>query len=112
MRIISEDAYLSADFVKRDVTLIRKTANEMQLADVRQRLAEGEDLSSIDYLGLVDVEEMEIGDEDALTLQAVDFLDAVRSGRTPDVNAEAGSMAIRTAERIIEAADAAGARMV
>ena len=111
LRIISEDAYVSADFVKRSVTLIQKTANDPQLTELRSRLAAGEDLSSIDYVDIIDVEEMKVGDEDALTLQATDFLNSVRTGSPkPEIDAEAGSMAIRTAERIMQKATAAGAQ--
>ncbi len=112
LRIISEDSYVSADFVKKHVTLVRKIANEEQLFDLRTRLAAGEDLSNIDYVDLVEVEEPVVGDEDALTLQAKDFLHSVRTGEKPYIDAEAGSMAIRTAERIMETATAAGARML
>ncbi len=112
LRIISEDAYISADFVKKHVTLIRKIANEDQLIDLRTRLAAGEDLSSIDYVDLVEVEEPAVGDEDALTLQAKDFLHSVRTGEKPYIDADAGSMAIRTAERIMETAMASGTRML
>ena len=55
---------------------------------------------------------MKVGDGDALTLQATDFLNSVRTGSPPEIDAEAGSMAIRTAERIVEKATAAGAKMV
>ena len=68
LRIISEDSYVSADFVKKSVTMVRKIANEEQLLDLRTRLAAGEDLSSIDYVDLVEVEEPTVGDEDALSL--------------------------------------------
>jgi predicted dehydrogenase len=112
LRIISEDSYVSADFVKKHVTLVRKIANEEQLLDLRTRLAAGEDLSNIDYVDLVEVEEPHVGDEDALTLQAKDFLHSVRTGEKPYIDAEAGSIAIRTAERIMETATAAGARML
>ncbi|MFT4592440.1 MAG: putative dehydrogenase [Phycisphaerales bacterium] len=112
LRIISEDSYVSADFVNKSVTMVRKIANEEQLLDLRARLAAGEDLSSIDYVDLVEVEEPVVGDEDALTLQAKDFLHSVRTGEKPYIDAEAGSMAIRTAERIMEQATASGARML
>lgn len=112
LRIISEDSYVSADFVKKHVTMVRKIANEEQLYDLRTRLAAGEDLSSIDYVDLVEIEEPSVLDEDALTLQAKDFLHAIRTGEKPPVDAEAGSMAIRTAERIMEQAIASGARML
>jgi predicted dehydrogenase len=112
LRIISEDAYVSADFVKKSVTLIQKTANDPQLTELRSRLAAGEDLSSVDYVDIIDVEELKVGDADALTLQATDFLNSVRTGSPPEIDAEAGSMAIRTAERIVQQATAAGAKSV
>ncbi len=112
LRIISEDTYVSADFVKRTGTVVRKTANAAQLADVRERLKSGEDLSNIDYLDLVKVDTLTIGDDEPLRRQIDDFLTAVRTGRRPEVDAKAGLAAVRTAERIVEAAGAAGARRV
>jgi len=111
-RIISEDAYVSADFVKREGTVVRKTANEAQLAEIREQLRAGKDLSDVDYLELVNVEPLNVRDEEPLTLQAQEFLAAVRGERRPQVDAEAGFAAVRTAERIMESARAAGARMV
>ncbi|UCD74411.1 MAG: Gfo/Idh/MocA family oxidoreductase [Phycisphaerales bacterium] len=112
LRIISEDAYVSADFVARRGTVVRKIANEEQLADVRKRLAAGEDLSSINYLELVKVDELDVKESEPLKAQIDDFLSAVRDGRRPTVDAEAGFAAVRTAERIMECARAAGARLV
>ncbi len=112
IRIISEDAYVSADFVGRSGTVVRKRANAEQLGELRGRLAAGEDLSSIDYLQWVRVDELAVGDGEPLKLQIDDFIDAVRTGRRPMVDAEAGSAAVRTAERIVAAARAAGAKMV
>jgi predicted dehydrogenase len=112
IRIISEDTYVSADFVNRKGTVVHKTANAEQLAEVRERLKAGEDLSQIDYLDLVSVEELDIAAGEPLQLQIDDFLASVRSGRRPAVDARAGFAAVRTAERIVEAARTAGARMV
>jgi predicted dehydrogenase len=112
IRIIGESHYVSADFGARTGTMVRKTANAEQLGAVRARLRGGEDLSSLNYLELVQVEPLAIGGEDPLTLQAQDFLDAVRRGRPPEVDAETGLAAVRTAERIVAAAKEAGARMV
>jgi predicted dehydrogenase len=112
IRIISEDTYVSADFVRHTGTVVRKTANERQLADVRQRLKAGEDLSSINYLELVQVDQLDVKEGEPLKLQIDDFLSAVRSGRPPEVDARAGFAAVRTAERIVAAAREAGARMV
>jgi predicted dehydrogenase len=66
----------------------------------------------VNYLDLVKVEPLAVGAGDPLTLQFADFVRAVRTGERPFVDAEAGSAAVRTAERIVEAARAAGARMV
>lgn len=109
IRIIGEDAYVSADFVARTGTVVRKRANEVQLDDLRRRLRAGEDLSDVNYLDLVQVEELEVGDGEPLRLQIDDFLAAVRSGRRPQVDARAGFAAVRTAERIVESARVAGA---
>jgi predicted dehydrogenase len=112
LRIISEDAYVSADFVARSGTVVRKTANAQQLAEVREMFKAGHDLTSVDYLKLVKVEPLQVGEGEPLKLQIEDFLDAVRTGRRPVVDAQAGFAAVRTAERIVAAARAAGARMV
>jgi predicted dehydrogenase len=112
LRIISEDAYVSADFVARKVSVVRKTANAAQLADLRARLSAGEDLSHMNYLDLVTVDELAVESAEPLKLQLEDFLDAVRHGRRATVDAQAGFAAVRTAERIVDAARAAGARML
>jgi predicted dehydrogenase len=112
MRIISEDTYISADFVARTGTLVRKTANAEQLAAVREELRAGKDLSELNYLDLVKVDSLEIGHEEPLKLQIDDFLRCVREGARPAVDAQAGFAAVRTAERIIMAARAAGSKMV
>lgn len=112
LRIISEDSYVSADFVNHKGTVIRKLANAEQLAEVRQRLAAGEDLSNIDYVDLVKVDELGVAETEPLRAQIDDFLAAVREGRRPTVDAEAGFAAVHTAERIMECARAAGARLV
>jgi predicted dehydrogenase len=112
IRIISEDTYISADFVARSGTVMRKTANADQLAALRSRLKAGEDLSDVDYRTLVHSEPLAVGAGEPLKLQIEDFLSAVRCGRRPTVDANAGFAAVRTAERIMAAARLAGARMV
>ena len=112
IRLISEDAYVSADFVAKKGNVVRKTANALQLADVRSRLKQGEDLSSVNYLEMIAMEPLAVGAGEPLKMQMLDFLDAVRNNRRPQVNAEDGFAAVRTAERIVAVARAAGARMV
>lgn len=112
MRIISEASYVSADFVKGSGTVVRKTANAEQLASVRRRLKAGEDLSQLDYLGLVQVEPLAVKDGEPLRLQIEDFLAAVRGGHRPAVDVHAGFAAVRTASRIMATAREAGAKMI
>lgn len=112
IRILSSECYVSADFVERRGTVVRKSANADRLRDVRDALKRGEDLSSLNYLELVSIEQLPVHAGEPLRLQAEDFLDAVRTGRRPFVDAEAGFAAVRTAERVVAAARAAGARMV
>lgn len=112
IRLISEDTYVSADFVARKGTVIHKTANAAQLAEVRTRLSAGEDLSNVDYQKLVEVQDLDVRPGEPLAMQIDDFLLAVRTGRRPTVDAHAGFAAVRTAERITTAAREAGARKV
>ncbi|MBX3356522.1 MAG: Gfo/Idh/MocA family oxidoreductase [Phycisphaeraceae bacterium] len=112
IRIISEDAYLSADFAEKKGTLIRKTANSAKIAEVREQLRGGADLSSVNYLELVAVEPLEVGAGEPLRLQFEEFVAAIREGRRPFVDAEDGFAAVRTAERIVAAAKQMGAKMV
>jgi predicted dehydrogenase len=112
IRVISEDCYVSADFVARSGTVVRKTANAQQLGELRSRLKAGEDLSDVDYRSLVQSEPLQVGAGEPLKLQIEDFLDAVRTGRRPSVDAQAGFAAVRTAERIVQAARQAGSKMV
>jgi len=106
IRIVAEDAYVSIDYAKKAGVVIRKTANEPQLRTVRDALREGRDLSDLDYQDLVAVESLAIDDAEPLRIQLESFLDATRRGRRPDIDAEAGFAAVRTAERIDAAARA------
>jgi len=112
IRLISEDLYISADFAERKGTVARKHANAEQLAEIRNRIRAGDDLSDVNYLDLVNIDALEVEDVEPLTLQIKDFLSAVREGRRPTVDARAGFAAVRTAERILESARQMGARQV
>ena len=61
---------------------------------------------------MIAMEPLAVGAGEPLKMQMLDFLDAVRNNRRPQVNAEDGFAAVRTAERIVAVARAAGARMV
>lgn len=105
-RIVCEDGYVSIDYAAKSGVLIRRTANEAQLAEVREKLRAGADLSTLNYAELIDVEPLQADDADQLRMQIADFLDAVRTKRRPNVDARDGFVNVRTAERIVEAARA------
>ncbi len=112
MRIFSESAYVSMDYQKRDGLVIRKSDNAAALAEARRELASGSDLSQIDYSKLVHVHQLMMNGEgglhaddveqDPLTAELGSFLDAVRDGRRPVVDARAGCAAVEAAHRVLE----------
>jgi predicted dehydrogenase len=105
LRLFSEDAYVSLNYQDRNGVVIRKSANEGALHRIRQGLAEGQDLSSMDYSDLVEVDDLSMdpaeGSSDPLTAELTSFLDAVRHGRRPEVDAVAGYAAVDAAERVV-----------
>ncbi len=108
LRVFSESAYVSLDYQKRSGVVIRRDArNAEALERLRQQLAEGRDLSDLDYAQLVRVEELTMdtpeGERDPLTAELMSFLEAVRHGRRPTVDARAGYAAVEAAERVVEA---------
>ena len=104
-RIIGENAYVSIDYAKKSGVLIRKTANQIQMDEIRDALRSGTDLSELDYGDLIAIEDLEVDDgADQLEMELRSFLDAVRAGAKPPIDAHAGFAAVRTAQRIIEVA--------
>ncbi len=104
MRIIGEDFYVSVDYAKKAGTMIRRTANEAQLREVRQKIREGKDLTDLPWMELVAREELRVDDQEPLKLELGEFLRIIRAGEQPEINAAAGFAAVRTAERIVAAA--------
>jgi len=103
-RIIGDNGYVSIDYAKKSGVLIRKTANQMQMDEIREALRAGTDLSDLNYGDLLTIDPLEIDDADQLEMEITSFLRALRSGEKPPIDAEAGFAAVRTAQRIVEAA--------
>jgi predicted dehydrogenase len=103
-RITGNNGYVSIDYAQKKGVLIRKTANAIQMAEIREALRSGTDLSDLDYSELVAIEPLEMEGVDQLELEIRSFLRAAGTGRTPEIDAEAGFAAVRTAQRIIESA--------
>lgn len=100
-RITGENAYVKIDYAAKTGTLIRRTANEIQMREVHEQLRRGEDLTSLNWHELVNIDRLDIEDNEPLVMEIEAFIDAVRSGTRPVVDAEAGFAAVRTAERIV-----------
>lgn len=104
VRIVGENGYVSIDFAKKAGVLIRRTANELQMQAIREELRQGKDLSNLNYHDLVAMEDLKIDNVDQLELEVSSFLDAVRTGSNPPIDAQAGFANVRTAQRIMSEA--------
>lgn len=101
-RITGENAYIKIDYGNKSGTLIRRTANEIQMSEMREQLRRGEDLTSLNWAELVNIEPLSIDDAEPLLMELREFLGAVRSGDPPPIDAEAGFVNVQTAERIVQ----------
>ncbi len=102
-RITGENAYIKIDYGLKKGTIIRRIANELQMREVTELLRRGEDLTSLKWDELVNIEPLEIDDEEPIVAEIRAFLHAVRTSTPPPINAEAGLVNVRTAQRIVEA---------
>lgn len=101
-RITGENAYVKIDYGAKTGTVIRRLANEVQMREVRELLRQGADLTNLKWHELVNIEELQVDEGEPIVMEIQAFLDAVRTGRRPEVDASAGLANVRTAERIIE----------
>ncbi|HEX2837028.1 MAG TPA: Gfo/Idh/MocA family oxidoreductase [Phycisphaerales bacterium] len=102
-RITGENAYIKIDYGAKKGNMIRRTANEIQMREVRDAVAHGADLTSLKWDELVVVDSLAVDDEEPIVAEIREFLDAVRYSRRPSIDAEAGFANVRTAQRIVEA---------
>lgn len=102
-RITGENGYIKIDYAAKTGTMIRRTANEIQMREVREQLRAGADLTDMDWTELVNIEPLTIDSGEPIVKEIEAFLDAVRTGQQPAIDATAGFVNVRTAERIVEA---------
>lgn len=102
-RITGENAYIKIDYGAKKGTMIRRTANEIQMREVRDQLGRGADLSNLKWDQLLNIEELAVDDAEPIVMEIRAFLDAVRTGDRPMIDAEAGFANVRTAQRIVDA---------
>ncbi|MBX3364936.1 MAG: Gfo/Idh/MocA family oxidoreductase [Phycisphaeraceae bacterium] len=102
-RITGENAYIKIDYGAKKGIIIRRIANEIQLREVAEQLRRGVDLTDLKWADLVNYEELAIDDTEPIVAEIEAFLEAVRSGNPPPIDAEAGLVNVRVAERIVRA---------
>ncbi|MFZ2873960.1 MAG: Gfo/Idh/MocA family oxidoreductase [Phycisphaerales bacterium] len=102
-RITGENAYLKIDYGAKKGTMIRRLANELQMSEARDAIRSGTDLTTLKWDQLVNVEELKVDDAEPILMEISEFIDAVRTGRRPAIDADAGFANVRTAQRIVEA---------
>lgn len=102
-RITGENAYIKIDYGNKVGTMIRRIANEPQMREMRDQVRAGVDLSQLKWGELVNVEPLLVDDAEPIVAEIQAFLDAVRTGKRPPIDAEAGFANVRTAQRIVDA---------
>ncbi len=102
-RITGENGYIKIDYATKTGTIIRRRANELQMQEIREQLRAGADLTSLKWHELVNIEPLTVDDGEPIVLEIREFLDAVRTGTRPALDAAAGFANVRTAERIVDA---------
>jgi predicted dehydrogenase len=102
-RITGENAYVKIDYGSKSGTVIRRIANELQMNEVREQIRTGADLTHLKWHELVNIDPLEVDDAEPIVMEIRAFLAAVRSGERPPIDADAGFVNVRTAERIVEA---------
>jgi predicted dehydrogenase len=101
-RITGENAYIKIDYAAKKGTVIRRTANELQMHQVREELRRGADLTDLKWQELVNIQNLTVDDAEPILMEIQAFLEAVRTGAQPEIDARAGFVNVRTAERIVE----------
>lgn len=101
-RITGENAYIKIDYGAKSGIMIRRIANEPQMMEMREQLRRGADLTSLKWSELVNIDPLQVDDAEPIVSEIEEFINALRSGRRPAIDAEAGFANVRTAQRIVE----------
>jgi predicted dehydrogenase len=103
VRIFSDQAYLSLDYLKKGGLMISKAANIDMVQWLRQQKNESGQikLEDTNWQDLLNVEMLDIDDREPLELEQEAFIKAIQEGSRPQVSAEDAIAAMELAERII-----------
>lgn len=105
LRVFSSDAYVSIDYQKKYGIVARKTDNLAAIRDTiaKIRAREIEDLSQLNFMELVNIEELTVDDVEPLRSELDAFIASVTTGAPVEVSAEDGLAAVETAAKIVKA---------
>lgn len=92
MRFFQSDAYISVDFLKRDVKIYRRKN------DLGNLIAAG---AGVDMQDLVEIVMPPVEDHQPLALELEDFVLSAKGAKKPEVSGEAGVRALRIASDIV-----------
>lgn len=103
VRVFSEEAYLSLDYLKKNGTMISKVANIDMVQWLREKQdKDGQiDLLNTDWTKLINVQNLDIDDQEPLRLEQESFVQAVIEKSPPQVSAEDAIAAMELAEKIV-----------
>jgi len=104
LRVFSRDAYVSLDYQKRYGIVARRSGNLGAIRDAVARIRSGEvtDISELNFMDLVHIEELAIDEGDPLRAEVESFIEAAAGRCAPAVTAAQGLAAVELATRIVE----------
>jgi predicted dehydrogenase len=104
LRAFSRDAYVSLDYQKRYGIVARRSENLSAIRDAVARIRRGEitDLSQLNFMDLVNVQELEIDEIDPLRAELEAFINAAAGRCPPTVTAAQGLAAVELATKIVQ----------
>jgi predicted dehydrogenase len=104
VRVFSNQAYLSVDFLKKSGMIIKADPNINVVKWINEQKAAGDfDFTSVNWPDLLHIEQLEVDDKEPVRLEQEAFLRAVSDkAARPEVSAEDGLAALKCAEKILE----------
>lgn len=104
LRVFSPDAYVSLDYQKRYGIVARRSDNVAAIRQAVEKIRSGQitDLSQLDFMDLVNVQELQIDEIDPLRAELESFVNAVFGKAPPVVTATEGLAAVELATRIVQ----------
>jgi predicted dehydrogenase len=103
----SEAGIASVDFNAKTVDVVSPSVavQDGSFVAASVPLAERGGMKDAFFRDILPLETIAIADANAIACEHDDFLDAIRTGRSPQVNAAAGAAAVEIAARVLEALD-------